>query len=95
MLVVQEEIEKAKAGGGWLKGRLRKNPQTEISWTSFIDQIMVNYRTTHGYKQTLQPALILAMAKAPSNLTIRILMQNFLDIGLPQPLLASLKQMQY
>lgn len=28
ILVVQEEIEKAKAGGGWLKGRLRKNPQT-------------------------------------------------------------------
>lgn len=27
-LVVQEEIEKAKAGGGWLKGHLRKNPQT-------------------------------------------------------------------
>ncbi len=27
-LVVQEEIEKAKAGGGWLKGRWRKNPQT-------------------------------------------------------------------
>lgn len=25
---VQEEIEKAKAGGGWLKGRLRKNPET-------------------------------------------------------------------
>jgi signal transduction histidine kinase len=28
VLVVQEEIEKAKAGGGWLKGRWRKNPQT-------------------------------------------------------------------
>lgn len=27
-LVVQEEIAKAKAGGGWLKGRLRKNFQT-------------------------------------------------------------------
>jgi len=27
-LVVQEEINKAKTGGGWLKGRLRKNPQT-------------------------------------------------------------------
>jgi signal transduction histidine kinase len=26
--VVQEEIEKAKAGGGWLKGRWRKNPHT-------------------------------------------------------------------
>jgi signal transduction histidine kinase len=28
ILVVQEEIEKAKAGGGWLKGRWRVNPQT-------------------------------------------------------------------
>lgn len=28
MLVVREEIEKAKTGGGWLKGRLRKNLQT-------------------------------------------------------------------
>lgn len=28
ILVVQEEIEKAKAGGGWLKGRWRENPQT-------------------------------------------------------------------
>lgn len=28
VLVVQEEIKKAKAGGGWLKGRWRKNPQT-------------------------------------------------------------------
>ena len=28
VLVVQEEIEKAKAGGGWLKGRWRQNPQT-------------------------------------------------------------------
>lgn len=28
IFVVQEEIEKAKAGGGWLKGRWRKNPQT-------------------------------------------------------------------
>ncbi len=28
VLVVQEEIEKAKAGGGWLKGRWRKIPQT-------------------------------------------------------------------
>lgn len=27
-LVVQEEIEKAKTGGGWLKGRLRQNPKT-------------------------------------------------------------------
>lgn len=27
-LVVQEEIEKAKAAGGWLKGRLRKNSET-------------------------------------------------------------------
>lgn len=27
-LVVQEEINKAKAGGGWLKPRLRKNSQT-------------------------------------------------------------------
>jgi signal transduction histidine kinase len=27
VLVVQEEIEKAKTGGGWLKGRWRKNPQ--------------------------------------------------------------------
>ena len=27
-LVVQEEINKAKAGGGWLKGRYRKNHQT-------------------------------------------------------------------
>jgi len=27
-LVVQEEIQKAKNGGGWLKGRWRKNPQT-------------------------------------------------------------------
>ena len=27
-LLVQEEIEKAKAGGGWLKGRWRKNPET-------------------------------------------------------------------
>lgn len=27
-LVVQEEINKAKAGGGWLKGRWRKNPGT-------------------------------------------------------------------
>lgn len=26
--VVQEEIEKAKAGGGWLKARWRKNPQS-------------------------------------------------------------------
>lgn len=26
-LVVQEEINKAKAGGGWLKGRWRQNPQ--------------------------------------------------------------------
>jgi len=26
--VVQEEINKAKAGGGWLKGRWRENPQT-------------------------------------------------------------------
>lgn len=26
--VVQEEIKKAKTGGGWLKGRWRKNPQT-------------------------------------------------------------------
>ena len=29
-LVVQEEINKAKAGGGWLKGRLRKNSLTGI-----------------------------------------------------------------
>lgn len=28
-LVVQEEINKAKAGGGWLKGRWRKNSLTE------------------------------------------------------------------
>lgn len=27
-LVVQEEIEKAKTGGGWLKGRKRQNPKT-------------------------------------------------------------------
>lgn len=27
-LVVQEEINKAKTGGGWLKGRWRKNPVT-------------------------------------------------------------------
>lgn len=27
-LVVQEEINKAKAGGGWLKGRWRQNPLT-------------------------------------------------------------------
>lgn len=27
-LVVQEEIEKAKTGGGWLKGRWRQNPKT-------------------------------------------------------------------
>ena len=27
-LVAQEEINKAKTGGGWLKGRWRKNPQT-------------------------------------------------------------------
>lgn len=26
--VVQEEIDKAKAGGGWLKGRWRKDPKT-------------------------------------------------------------------
>jgi metallo-beta-lactamase class B len=29
VLVVQEEIAKAKAGGGWLKGRWRENPQTK------------------------------------------------------------------
>lgn len=28
VFVVQEEIKKAKAGGGWLKGRWRKNIQT-------------------------------------------------------------------
>jgi signal transduction histidine kinase len=28
VLVVQEEIAKAKAGGGWLRGRWRENPQT-------------------------------------------------------------------
>jgi hypothetical protein len=28
-LVVQEEINKAMEGGGWLKGRWRKNPKTE------------------------------------------------------------------
>ena len=28
VFVVQEEIAKAKAGGGWLKGRWRQNPQT-------------------------------------------------------------------
>jgi len=28
-LVVQEEINKAKAGGGWLKGRWRENPETK------------------------------------------------------------------
>jgi signal transduction histidine kinase len=28
VLVVQEEINKAKAGGGWLTGRWRPNPQT-------------------------------------------------------------------
>ena len=28
VFVVQEEIEKAKAGGGWLKGRWRENPKT-------------------------------------------------------------------
>ncbi len=28
--VVQEEINKAKSGGGWLKGRWRKNPETGI-----------------------------------------------------------------
>lgn len=28
VLVVQEEIMKAKTGGGWLKARLRKNPET-------------------------------------------------------------------
>lgn len=28
-LVVQEEINKAKTGGGWLKGRLRKDSKTE------------------------------------------------------------------
>jgi signal transduction histidine kinase len=27
-MVVQEEINKARAGGGWLKGRWRKNPLT-------------------------------------------------------------------
>lgn len=27
-LVVQEEIQKAKSGGAWLKGRWRKNPTT-------------------------------------------------------------------
>lgn len=27
-LVVQEEIKKAKEGGGWLKGRWRKDPKT-------------------------------------------------------------------
>ena len=30
-LVVQEEIRKAKAGGGWLKSRWRKNPNRTIS----------------------------------------------------------------
>lgn len=29
LLAVQEEINKAKAGGGWLKGRLRFNPITK------------------------------------------------------------------
>lgn len=29
VLVVQEEVAKAKAGGGWLKGRWRENPQTK------------------------------------------------------------------
>lgn len=29
VFVVREEIEKAKAGGGWLKGRWRFNPQTQ------------------------------------------------------------------
>lgn len=28
IFLVQEEIEKAKAGGGWIKDRLKKNPQT-------------------------------------------------------------------
>ncbi len=28
VLVVQQEINTAKAGGGWLKGRWRKNPKT-------------------------------------------------------------------
>lgn len=28
VLVVQEEINKAKTGGGWLKGRWRKDPKT-------------------------------------------------------------------
>ncbi|PJE08278.1 hypothetical protein, partial [Legionella sp.] len=28
VLVVQEEIEKARTGGGWLKGRYRKNHKT-------------------------------------------------------------------
>jgi len=27
-LLVQEEIKKAMSGGGWLKGRWRKNPET-------------------------------------------------------------------
>jgi signal transduction histidine kinase len=30
VLVVQEEIAKAKAGGGWLRGRWRENPQTPV-----------------------------------------------------------------
>ena len=30
VLVVQEELAKAKAGGGWLRGRWRENPQTRV-----------------------------------------------------------------
>ncbi|HAT8778545.1 TPA: hypothetical protein JBA43_16545, partial [Legionella pneumophila] len=29
VFAVREEIEKARVGGGWLKGRFRKNPKTD------------------------------------------------------------------
>jgi hypothetical protein len=45
-LVVQEEIEKAKSGGGWLKnGRWRKNPQTGLydCRKSYIQPMLGDY----------------------------------------------------
>lgn len=56
-LVVQEEIEKAKAGGGWLKPRWRKNPHTgEYQCRKiFILPISENYFLASWYNYAPNP----------------------------------------
>lgn len=49
--LVQEEIEKAKSGGGWIKDRLKKNPQTgkHECKASYIFPMSGDYFIGSGY----------------------------------------------